>query len=408
MNETFFRLWQSSSVVLLKRAVLRIIHLSRLLRFFVLDALVGFQPLLRTHRSLLVVRLEGIGDYILFRNFLKTLKLQSRFSQHTITLCGNESIRDFALSFDKEVVDDFIWIRPKTFVSSAVYRFGMLQSIRKRGFEVILSPTHSRDTLLGDSIVRCCGAEETIGCYGDDVHARNWERRLFNRWYTTLITTRQSTTFEFLRNKEFFEQLLGIHVSIKKPSLRLESQDPKSGSYVVLCPDALHPKKRWRIEHFLEICDYLFSRHKLTSVLVGGMTIRSSRIQAMIEGRSHVVNHLGKTTLTETTSLVQQSVFVVSNDTGVSHIGVALDKLVIVLSNGEHYGRFTYPLDVYRSIHYAFPPEIAHSVESYDNLVQRYKYGSSLNINSITSSAVIELVDQVLLSVEQKRSASRP
>ncbi|MBI4429727.1 MAG: glycosyltransferase family 9 protein [Ignavibacteriales bacterium] len=407
MTELLHGLWQSPFVVVFKKAVLRLIHLSRLLRFYVFDTLVTLDRSVPIPRSLLVVRLEGIGDYILFRNFLKALKEHERFSHYTITLCGNESFRDFASSFDRDVIDDFIWIRPARFLSKTFYRFRTLRSIRKRGFEVALYPTLSRDTLLGDSILRCCSAVEKVGYYGDDVHAKDWERRLFNRWYTTLIDVPQTKVFEFLRNKYFFEQLLKTRLPIEKPLLRMTSEASKEKPFAVLCPDALHPKKRWRFANFLDISDYLFSRYNLSSVLVGGRQVRSVNTLKMIERRPHVNNQLGKTSLTETARLVRESSLVISNDTSVSHIGVALNKRVIVLSNGEHYGRFTYPSEVYRMIHYAFPQEISNSTDSYDRLVQRFKYGSRLDINSIKPSTVIDLVDRVLLDLNRNVESAK-
>ncbi len=44
--------------------------------------------------SLLIVRLDAIGDYILFRNFLKVIRNSEKFNNYTITLCGNTLWKD--------------------------------------------------------------------------------------------------------------------------------------------------------------------------------------------------------------------------------------------------------------------------------------------------------------------------
>ncbi len=151
----------------MKKYLLRWIQIQRIARFFVFDSLLHFRKAHTAPQSLLVVQVQGIGDYILFRNFLEALKTSKRYEGYSITLCGNESYKDIALAFDSRTVSDFIWVKNNSLKRHLFYRSVLLTKIRKKGFEVVLNPVYSRDSILEDSIVRAAGAHEAIGCRGD-------------------------------------------------------------------------------------------------------------------------------------------------------------------------------------------------------------------------------------------------
>jgi ADP-heptose:LPS heptosyltransferase len=394
-------------VVVLKRFLLRSFHLLRLFLYFPFDSLVRRHTNKIQNQTLLIIKLEGIGDYILFRNFIEILKNHPQFSEYRITLCGNTSFKNFAESFDSSFINDFIWMNPKKFQTNPLYRKKMLREIRHRGFDTVIYPTHSRDSLLGDSIVRCSGARNRIGTAGDDVHAKDWERKFFNRYYTQLIKIPDNIYFEFLRNKNFFEQLLDEQLSISKPFLRITQSSsfdiPKP--YVVMCPDAQLYKRRWDINNFLILSEHLYKQYQLISVYTGGKPIDRENIE--LKNHQFIIDLTGKTTLTETVELISAASLVVANDTGVSHIGVALDKPVVVISNGNHYGRFTYLPEVYDKISYVFPPKFYKYNFTSEQLVQNYKYGSFLNINTITIEQVLKTVHNAINNYCRDKNDSR-
>ncbi len=397
LKQPFIRLWNFSLVVVIKRFLLRFFHLFGLIFFFPFDSVTLLHTKKINEQTLLIIKLEGIGDYILFRNFIEILKNHPKFTQYSITLCGNTSFRNLAESFDSSFISDFLWVNPKKFQSNPSYRKKLLREIRQRGFDTVIYPTHSRDSLLGDSIVRCSGAQNRIGTTGDDVHAKDWERKFFNRYYTQLIKIPDNIYFEFLRNKNFFEQLLNEQLSISKPYLRITQSSsfdiPKP--YVVICPDAQLYKRRWDINNFLILSEHLYEQYQLVSVYIGGKPIDSRNNE--LKNREFIIDLTGKTTLTETAEILSTASLVISNDTGVSHIGVALDKPVVVISNGNHYGRFTYPHEIYKDIHYIFPPHLKQSSIPFDELVKRYKYGSPLDINTIRIEEVKEKIEIILV-----------
>ena len=145
----------SKIIVKAKKYLLRLIQIQRIARFFAFDSILHIRKAPTVPRSLLIVQIEGIGDYILFRNFLEALKTSERYKGYSITFCGNESCKDIALAFDSQTVSNFIWIKNNSFKRHLFYRFASLAKIRKKGFEVVINPVYSRDSILEDSICTC-------------------------------------------------------------------------------------------------------------------------------------------------------------------------------------------------------------------------------------------------------------
>src|SRR5688572_21731561 len=94
--------------------------------------------------TLLIIRTDEIGDYILWRNVLPCIRQSKAFRDHKITLLGNPAWKEIALTLDAKYVDEFIWLDKKKFKSKMQYRLHFLRSIRNRGFEKIVNTIFSR------------------------------------------------------------------------------------------------------------------------------------------------------------------------------------------------------------------------------------------------------------------------
>ena len=60
--------------------------------------------------TLLFIRLDAIGDYVMFRNFIEILKKSDKYKNYNITLVGNSAWKNLSEELDKEYMDKFIWI----------------------------------------------------------------------------------------------------------------------------------------------------------------------------------------------------------------------------------------------------------------------------------------------------------
>src|SRR6478752_5318519 len=82
-------------------------------------------------RKLLIVRVDEIGDYMLWRPFFRELLSADLFKDHEIHFCGNSSWKALFDSFDKEIVHQSVWLQKQRFKKELLYRFKFLRDIYK-------------------------------------------------------------------------------------------------------------------------------------------------------------------------------------------------------------------------------------------------------------------------------------
>ena len=88
----------------------------------------------REKGSLLLIKTEAIGDYILFRNFLQSIRENEKFRGYQIFLIGNELWKPLVNKFDQPYVDFSFFINKKKFLSEPKYRQEFLSQFSKIHF----------------------------------------------------------------------------------------------------------------------------------------------------------------------------------------------------------------------------------------------------------------------------------
>jgi ADP-heptose:LPS heptosyltransferase/glycosyltransferase involved in cell wall biosynthesis len=386
---------------MLKNALREIRRLLRFLIAVIVDMNLPERPAV-IPATLLLVRLDSIGDYVLFRNYIETIKTSGAFKGYKITLCGNVVWRTLAEALDRRFIDDFLWVDRKRFMRDPLYRRRVLLSIKKRGFEAALQPVFSRELAFGDAVIRASGADQRIGSVGDLTNMKKWEKRIGDGYYTRLVKATEANLFEFSRNREFFEELLGIRLDIARPHIDAENLAPDAPtpprSYAVLFPGGRERFRRWAEEGFAEIADFLARRFGLHVLIAGSSS--DKRLAKKITARCRHSNPLdltGKTPLPRLVKLLSESTLLVSNDTGSIHLACAVNAKAVCISNGNHFGRFNpYPPAVCGGIRYVYPRAIMDRIGDFEYLSKRYRYGSALDINKIRPEDVKKAIEEVL------------
>ena len=208
---------------------------------FIIDSIFAFlykknTNSIKCNRLFLVIHQAGIGDYILFRNFIEIIKNSKKYKEYKITLLGNIDWKDIAENLDYEYVEKYIWIDSNKFRKNLVYRYNKFKEILANSNKVVICPTYSR-SLSSDNIVKVLSAKNKIGSIGDCSNIKIWQKKISDKYYTKLIPQKKGLLFEFYRNKEFFENLLETKLDINKTFIKLKNK--KMGfelplNYVVL------------------------------------------------------------------------------------------------------------------------------------------------------------------------------
>mgnify|MGYP000005111951 CR=1 FL=1 len=351
--------------------------------------------------SLLLIRLDAIGDYVMFRNFIKELKQSQKYKDYKITLLGNSTWKSLSEELDAEYVNDFIWLDRNKFNKDFVYRYKKLKEITACGYEVVLSPVYSREFFYADAIVKLIHANEKIGSIGDTSNIRVWQKNISDGYYTKLVPAKDELMFEFSRNKEFFENLLHVRLDIKKPHIDLK---PKKlpfklpQKYAILFIGASSSFRKWNIERFARVGEYLKERYSYEIVLCGAPSDSKEALKFGEYFKDEYIDLVGKTSLVDLLHVIYNGNIIIANETSAPHFAVALEMTnIFVISNGNHYGRFTpYPKDVSENYHVIYHPKIEKDLDDYKKLSNSYGFGSDLNIDDITKEMVIGKINSII------------
>lgn len=349
--------------------------------------------------NILLIRLDSLGDYILFRNFIPELQKSSRFANHKLTLLGNEKWKEIAESLDNDYMDDFIWIDPKDLMNFKKC-FHLLNNISKRKFRYIINPTISRSFYIDDLLIKSLDAKIKIGCSGDYFNISVTEKRKSDKFYDELIEIDNEKKFEFYRNKDFFEKLLQRKIELEKPFINLPdnfNDNLNENKYALIVPGAGNPNRQWSPDNFKYVINHLLLEYKLTIYITGSIQEKNLCDDlSKLHKTDKVFNLAGEISSIELLRLIKDSKIMISNETGPVHIAALLKTNAICISNGNTLFRFNpYPDEISTSIKYIYPETIKNNYNNPEK-VEKYWDGSDLDMNEITKEEVIREIDNIL------------
>jgi len=290
--------------------------------------------------EILVVRLDGIGDFVLFLDGARKLRDIFPPDRFRITLLGNQLWTPLARG--QSCFDDVWDLNPSRFVVNIRYRYQVLKRVRRAGFSVVLNPTFSRDLLWADAVVHTCGCEQRIGFLGGLSKITSLARSLSAGWYTRLITGIEPATNELEKNQVFVEAL-GNNVSeIAMPRLEVVEPVPTDlpVCFYVLCPGAGDSLRRWAPENFAEIAQKIYSETGWPGVVCGGENDSVLARELIAHAGVPLENYCGKLSLPRLASTLAASKLLVANETGAVHMAAAVGTPSVSVVGGGHVGRF--------------------------------------------------------------------
>lgn len=385
-----------------------------------------FAPPLSTkaQKSLLILRIDAIGDYVLFSPFIKNIR--TFFSDFHITLIANSCLKDLSLGLHSAYIDEFIFINPKRFQRNLYYRIRFLRLIKKRHFTLCLNPLYSRDLLCKELISRI-NAQISLTPNGDDNNLSQTLKLLDDANYTALAPCKDGILFEYYRNDEFCKYIFKhLHFIRNGAKCELDSaiyQTPKARidsallpkledflnkntleilrqNYCILFIGASQNYRKWSIQNFAKVAQHLMEKYAQNIVICGGAEDAESgkNLSNLVKQNNFkIIDLTGKTTLMQLAALVYNGNLVISNESCAAHFAAFLDTAIIAVYNGNHLGRFIpYPRGISDKYYPVFHPFITQNPDKYKELSNSFAYKSTLNINEIHADCVIKIIDQIL------------
>ncbi len=353
-------------------------------------------PRARPEKSIIILRLDRLGDYILWRNFLKEIRLSEKYRDYTITLCGNSAWIELAKILDSQWVDYFIEIDLYRFHHPEWmgYRFKRLLEINKRSYEVLLHPTFSRSP-ESDEVVRLIRAAAKTGQEGDTTNQDPETKRVGDSYYSVLVTASTEAVFEFDRNRNFFVNVLGNNDLPDSPVIESYQNIPKE-PVCVFFPGASHPARQWSARNLGDLSKRIWEKYQLKCWVLGTAAEKGLAAEIVSRGGGYVEDFMA-CSMKEMLSRVASSVLVVANDSAGYHLGACLGIPTICITLAANNGRFVpYPGSYGKHVTYCYPK----SAELVKSMSPGNDNGSTdrdlYPIDSISVNQVWEAVQELL------------
>jgi hypothetical protein len=158
-------------------------------------------------------------------------------------------------------------------------------------------------------------------------------------------------------------------------------------NYVVFVIGANHKKRKWSLENYISIAKQLYS-FGYSVVLCGNEGEIDDALWFEKHFGNTYIDLVGQTSLIDMLSILNRAKFVVSNDTGLAHMSIALKKKTFIISNGNHFGRFVpYPKEYNEHVQCIFPFDYQTDFKSY---CEKYYNNSDVDINLVTADLLFE------------------
>lgn len=347
-------------------------------------------------KKLLIVRVDEIGDYMLWRNFLNEITSSPKYRDYEVHFCGNKSWKTLFEQFDATAVHKSFWIDKIRFKKELKYRYRFLRMIYQQRYTTVINPVFSRDKRYDDSIVRAACAGQTIGMVANTESVQPYERGYDKHLYTQLFEHPYQPVFEFYRNKMFTEFVTGVYSSVvdtSVPSALLPTYNDLPEKYIVVFPGSRSKMRIWPVENFSKVAAFLYEEQGVTVVLCGAA---GDKIYTDAFVRIYpypLLDFTGKTSLPQMLTVLQKATMLLSVDTGSVHLAAAVGCAVTGIFNGSQYKRFApYPKDLAPNFTAVYPVEIQGDLAKDEMVRTKYEFVVNIPYSLVTPEQVIAVL----------------
>ena len=293
-------------------------------------------------KKVLVIRLDSLGDFILWLDAAKGLRNLYPSDSYEVILLGNREWIELAEGLP---LFDEVWELDRLqFKMNPLYRWRLLGRIKQYGFDIVIHPTFSREYYYGDTIAYVSGAKERIGSEGDLSNITMREKKRSDRWYSRLVPASKTSLMEIERNTEFLRGLGLESFQPNMPEFPIKGNLPKwlgnEEPYYLIFPGASWSGKQWPVDNFVKLAALIHERTSWMGLICGSINETGLGQQLLEQAGNIVKNYVGKTSLSELAKMIAHAKFIVGNDSGAMHIAAAVRTPAVCILGGGHFGRF--------------------------------------------------------------------
>jgi hypothetical protein len=310
-----------------------------------LDLIARHWPVMKKRRGLLAVRMDGIGDMVLFRRSLDHYAAAFNLTREDITVLGCKSwgsLSDIALAGYRVIAID-----EHAFARRPLYRFRVSMMVRLLAPAIAVCDSYFRRALMADSLVLVSGAPRKVVSVPYVNEATRSEFTYYLSQMDEIVTTGLYPIHEVLRHDRFIAALTGKPVPASPPVLAWRdnpSPHVPAAPYIVLNPGSNERGRRWPFKRYFSLAEHLIGLGYRVVFVGSGDEAPGEAERALLKGNPAIVDLYGKTSLPEVMDIMRGAAAIVSNDTGPAHLAIGLGRPTVVVVGGGHFGSFVpYP-----------------------------------------------------------------
>ncbi|MGL2863741.1 glycosyltransferase family 9 protein [Helicobacter pylori] len=342
-------------------------------------------------KTLCFIRLDIIGDYILYRNFLPLFK--KYFEDYEITFIGNTVIKDIATHCDSKYIDKFIFL-DNTYWEKYLRigangsrlsklkellfflpkfmrkRYEDVSNLRKESYEICINSSMFYFSTKEDAIIKCLIAENKVGVFCTHpiesfhrIHLRK-QTEIRKSFYTHLFYPKEVPQFIYDSNQDFFQSFFkhfkGVDIGFVELELKLpiafeyeKFKNILKPPYGVLNLGSSNDFKVYK--RFDEMICFLNPDYQL--VLCGNSKEDEKLADSILKRHKNAISLVNQTGLIEYLYLLKNASFAMGNESSIMHLSTCLKiPHAFIVSSGPSSPRFhPYPKKVGPNIHMIYP-----------------------------------------------------
>jgi ADP-heptose:LPS heptosyltransferase len=297
----------------------------------------------RNALSLLVIRLDGLGDVVLTTPLIRELK--RAFPGSSCTVVVQDAFRPLLVTNPN--IDEIIGLCPlpaawlpagaRSLLSVLWLYWGRL---RGRRFDVVTSPRWDVDDCLATFLCSLVDARQRVGYTETASPAKQRHNRGFDAAFNTCLSA-GPVQHEVLRNLEIVKALGGkvagsrLEISLthrdREFASRLLANVPAASTLVAVGIGGRSAGRRWPLENYAESLTRLGKERRVQPVVICSHHERAEAAKlANLAGREAII--VSGAPLRKVCAVLERCDLFIGNDSGSAHLAAAMNCKIIVVS----------------------------------------------------------------------------
>ena len=273
------------------------------------------------HQKILIIRLSSIGDIVLSTPLIRVLR--NKFPNSQIDFIIKKEFSEL-LKYNPNLTNLIEFNTENGFKEL----LRLKRQILKENYDLIID-IHNN--------LRSIFLRMFTGAHVVRINKRVFKRFLLVKFKINLYKNAIHVVdryIETLSNFSIKNDNQGLEIFVPEDTIEIAKNKinfSDKNLYIAIAPSAKHETKRWLPERFAQLGDKLAEKFKAKIILLGGKEDedRCRFVEEMMVSKP--INLCGKTTLLESAAVLSMCKLLVTNDSGLMHIGSAMKTKIVAI-----------------------------------------------------------------------------